>query len=91
MSLRSDVGRHPHDLIYLPPDTFTSRMPSTLADRAPRVVSATVAMCGSPATPCSTVACTSRAVTGGRRGAPGRIGLRLRHADASRESERAAA
>ena len=26
------------DLIYLPPDTFTSRMPSTWRDRAPRVV-----------------------------------------------------
>jgi hypothetical protein len=26
------------DLIYLPPDTFTSRMPSTWRERAPRVV-----------------------------------------------------
>ena len=26
------------DLIYLPPDTFTSRMPSTWGDRAPHVV-----------------------------------------------------
>ena len=26
------------DLIYLPPDTFTSRIPSTWRDRAPRVV-----------------------------------------------------
>src|SRR6266705_6676666 len=26
------------DLIYLPPDTFTARMPSTWRDRAPQVV-----------------------------------------------------
>src|SRR3982075_315739 len=38
MSLRVMSADSHMDLIYLPPDTFTSRMPSTWADRAPKVV-----------------------------------------------------
>ena len=38
MSLRAMSADSHMDLIYLPPDTFTSRMPSTWGDRTPRVV-----------------------------------------------------
>src|SRR5437867_12703428 len=38
MSLRVMSADSHMDLIYLPPDTFTARMPSTWRDRAPQVV-----------------------------------------------------
>src|SRR6266446_7549439 len=38
MSLKAMSADSHMDLIYLPPDTFTSRMPSTWRDRAPHVV-----------------------------------------------------
>jgi len=40
MSLKAMSADSHMDLIYLPPDTFTSRMASRWRDRAPQVVEA---------------------------------------------------
>ncbi len=92
MSLRAMSADSHMDLIYLPPDTFTSRMASTWRDRAPKVVERDGRK----------VWVSGDAVLGpwgvygpGRdrwtaRPHPGRRRLRLRHADAALESRRAA-
>src|SRR5213594_3172187 len=91
MSLRVMSADSHMDLIYLPPDTFTARMPSTWRDRAPQVVERDgrkVWVSGNAVL--GPWGVYGPGVTGGRRGRVlARRGLRVGQADPAVESPRA--